>query len=62
MDLRTSLFVFVVIVIAINNAIMFYVVQHRGSERIQSTGLIILFFSVIEIVAIGIKIYISVKR
>lgn len=62
MDLRTSLFVFVVIVIAINNAIMFYVVQHRGSERIQATGLIILFFSVIEIVAIGIKIYISVKR
>lgn len=62
MDLRTSLFVFVVIVIAVNNAILFYVVQHRQNMRVHSTGLIILFFSVIEIVAIGIKIYISVKR
>jgi len=62
MELRTSLIVFVAIVIFVNNFVMYYAIQNNGiHSRIHSVGVIIFLISLIEIVAIGIWGYIHLR-
>ena len=59
MDTAIKLFIFAAIIIAVNNFVLYYAIQNKGIHaRIHSVGLLILFFSIIEIVAIGIYAYI----
>ncbi len=62
MELRTSLIVFVVIIIAVNNFVLFYAIKNNGiHSRIHSLGMLVFLISLIEIVAIGIWAYIHLK-
>ncbi len=62
MKLTTSLIVFVAIVISVNNAVLYYAIQHKEMHsRIHSVGLMIFLISLIEIVAIGIWGYIHLR-
>ena len=63
MELRTSLIVFVTIIIFVNNFVLFYAIKNKGiHSKIQSLGLIIFLISLIEIVAIGIWSYIHLGK
>ncbi len=59
MELTIRLIVFVVIIISVNNFVLFYAVKNNGIHpRIQSPGMLVFLISLIEIVAIGIWAYI----
>ena len=63
MELRTSLIVFVTIIIFVNNFVLFYAIKNKGIHlKIQSLGMIIFLISLIEIVAIGIWSYIHLGK
>jgi hypothetical protein len=62
MELTTRLIVFVAIIISVNNFVLFYAIQNNGiHSRIHSLGMLVFLISLIEIVAIGISIYIHLK-
>ena len=62
MEITTRLIVFVVIIISVNNFVLFYAIQNNGiHSRIHSLGMLVFLISLIEIVAIGISIYIHLK-
>ena len=62
MDLRSKFLVFVAIIIGVNNFVLYYAIQNNGGHsRIHSSGMLIFLISLIEIVAIGIYIYIHLK-
>jgi hypothetical protein len=62
MELITKLIVFVVIIISVNNFVLYYAIQNKGIHaRIHSVGLLVFLISLIEIVAIGMSIYIHLK-
>jgi len=62
MNLAIRLIVFVVIIISVNNFVLFYAIQNKGiHSRMQSVGMLIFLISLIEIVAIGIWAYIYLK-
>jgi hypothetical protein len=62
MDLVIKSIVFVTIIIAVNNFVLYYAIQNKGiHSRIHSVGLMVFLISLIEIVAIGIYIYIHLK-
>jgi hypothetical protein len=62
MDLRTSLIIFAVIAISVNNFVLYYAIRNKGiHSRIHSIGMIVFLISLIEIVAIGIWAYIHLK-
>jgi hypothetical protein len=55
--------IFVAIIIAVNNFVLYYAIQNKGiHSRIHSLGLLVFLISLIEIVAIGIYIYIHLKN
>ena len=59
MNLMISLIVFVVIIISVNNFVIYYVIQHRGiHSKVSSVGIIVFLISLIEILAIGIWGYV----
>ena len=59
MELATSLLIFVAIIISVNNFVLYYAIQNKGiHSRIHSVGMLVFLISLIEIVAIGIWIYI----
>ena len=63
MDLVTRLIVFVVIIISVNNFVLYYAIQNKGiHSRIHSVGMLVFLISLIEIVAIGISIYIHLRK
>jgi hypothetical protein len=62
MELITRFIVFVAIIISVNNFVLYYAIQNKGiHSRIHSVGLLVFLISLIEIVAIGIYIYIHLK-
>jgi len=62
MELMTRLIVFVVIIISVNNFVLFYAIKNNGiHSRIHSLGMLVFLISLIEIVAIGIYAYIHLK-
>lgn len=62
MELKTSLVVFAVIVISVNNFVLFYAIKDGGiHSKGYSIGLIVFLISLIEIVAIGIWAYIHLR-
>jgi hypothetical protein len=61
MNLITKLIVFVVIIISVNNFVLYYAITNRVHSRIHSVGMIVFLISLIEIVAIGIWDYIHLK-
>lgn len=62
MDVRTRLILFSTIIITVNNAIMYFVIHNNSiNSRIHSKGLVILLFSLIEIVAFTIYSFIHFK-
>ena len=62
MELTTRLIIFVAIIISVNNFVLFYAIQNKGiHSRIHSLGMLVFLISLIEIVAIGISIYIHLK-
>ena len=62
MELITRLVVFVAIIISVNNFVLYYAIQNKGiHSKIQSLGMLVFLISLIEIVAIGIGIYIHLK-
>jgi hypothetical protein len=62
MNLRTSLIVFAVIIISVNNFVLYHAIQNKWiPSRIHSLGLLVFLISLIEIVAIGIWAYIHLK-
>ncbi len=59
MNLITQLIVFVVIIISVNNLVLFYAIRNKGiHSRIHSLGMLVFLISLIEIVAIAIWGYI----
>jgi len=63
MELITRLIVFVTIIISANNFVLFYAIKNNGiHSRIHSIGMLIFLISLIEIVAIGLGIYIRLKN
>jgi hypothetical protein len=63
MELITRLIVFVAIIISVNNFVLYYAIQNKGiHSRIHSLGLLVFLISLIEIVAIGISIYIHLRK
>ena len=63
MELTTRLIVFVAIIISVNNFVLFYAIQNNGiHSRIHSLGMLVFLISLIEIVAIGISIYIHLRK
>jgi hypothetical protein len=63
MELITRLIVFVVIIISVNNFVLYYAIQDKGiHSRIHSVGMLVFLISLIEIVAIGISIYIHLRK
>lgn len=63
MNLTTNLIVFVVIVITVNNFVLYYAIRNIGKHsKIKSVGLLIFLISLIEIVAIGIWAYIHLLK
>ena len=63
MALTTSLIVFVVIIISVNNFVLFYAIKNNGvHSKIHSVGMVIFLISLIEIVAIGIWGYIHLIK
>ena len=62
MELRTSLIVFVAIIISVNNFVLYYAIKNkRIHSRIHSVGMLVFLISLIEIVAIGIYGYIHLR-
>jgi len=62
MELRTSLIVFVAIIISVNNFVLYYAIKNKGKHsRIHSVGMIVFLISLIEIVAIGIWGYVHLR-
>jgi hypothetical protein len=62
MELKTQLIVFAVIVISVNNFVLFYAIKNNGiHSKIHSVGMMIFLISLIEMVAIGIWAYIHLK-
>ncbi len=62
MNLTTRLIVFVAIIISVNNFVLFYAIKKNGiHSRIHSLAMLVFLISLIEIVAIGISIYIHLK-
>ena len=62
MELVARFIIFVAIIISVNNFVLYYAIQHKGiHSRIQSLGMLVFLISLIEIVAIGIYIYIHLK-
>ena len=63
MQLTTSLIVFAIIVISVNNFVLFYAIKNKGiHSKIHSVGMMIFLISLIEIVAIGIWGYIHLRK
>jgi hypothetical protein len=63
MELIARLIIFVVIIISVNNFVLYYAIQNKGiHSRIQSLGILVFLISFIEIVAIGISIYIHLRK
>jgi len=63
MELTTRLIIFVAIIISVNNFVLFYAIKNNGiHSRVHSLGMLVFLISLIEIVAIGIYIYIHFKR
>jgi hypothetical protein len=63
MELKTQLIVFAVIVISVNNFVLFYAIKNNGiHSKIHSVGMMIFLISLIEIVAIGIWGYIHLGK
>jgi hypothetical protein len=63
MQLATKLVIFVVIIISVNNFVLYYAIKNNGiHSRIHSVGLIVFLISLIEIVAIGIYAYIHLRN
>jgi len=59
MELTTRFIIFVAIIISVNNFVLFYAIKNNGiHSRIHSLGMLVFLISLIEIVAIGIYIYI----
>jgi len=55
MGMAVKLIVFVVIIISVNNFVLYWAIQNNGiHSKIHSVGLMIFLISLIEIVAIGI--------
>jgi hypothetical protein len=62
MNPAIKLVVFVAIVLAVNNFVLYYAIQNNGiHSRIHSVGLMIFLISFIEIVAIAIYGYIHLR-
>jgi hypothetical protein len=61
MHLAIRLIIFVVIVLAVNNVVLYYAIQKRMHSRIHSVGLLIFLISLIEIVAIAIFAYLHLR-
>ena len=63
MEPITRLIVFVAIIISVNNSVLYYAIQNKGiHSRIHSVGMLVFLISLIEIVAIGIGIYINLRN
>lgn len=63
MELRTSLIVFVAIIISVNNFVLFYAIKNNGvHSKIHSVGMVIFLISLIEIVATGIWGYLHLRK
>ena len=63
MQLTTSLIIFAAIVISVNNFVLFYAIKNNGKHsKIHSVGMLVFLISLIEIVAIGIYIYIHLGK
>ncbi len=63
MTLITKFIVFVVIIISVNNFVLYYAIRNNGiHSTIHSLGLLVFLISLIEIVAIGIYIYIHLRN
>ena len=63
MDLMTRLIIFAVIVISVNNFVLFYAIKNNGiHSRIHSLGLMVFLISLIEIVAIVIWSYLNLRK
>jgi hypothetical protein len=62
MELTTRFIIFVAIIISVNNFVLFYAIKNKGiHSRIHSLGMLVFLISLIEIVAIGIYIYIRLR-
>jgi hypothetical protein len=62
-ELTTRFIVFVAIVISVNNFVLFYAIKNNGTHsKIHSIGMLVFLISLIEIVAIGIGIYIHLRN
>jgi hypothetical protein len=62
MELTTRFIVFVAIIISVNNFVLFYAIKNNGiHSRIHSLGMLVFLISLIEIVAIGIGVYIHLR-
>ena len=63
MEHITRFIIFVAIIISVNNFVLFYAIQNKGiHSRIHSVGLQVFLISLIEIIAIGIYIYIHLRK
>jgi hypothetical protein len=62
MEHATRFIIFVAIIISVNNFVLYYAIQNIGKQsRIHSVGMLVFLISLIEIVAIGIYVYIHLK-
>ena len=63
MEVITRLIVFVAIIISVNNFVLFYAIKNNGiHSRIHSLGMLVFLISLIEVVAIGLSIYIHLRK
>ena len=62
MELTTRLIVFVTIIIFVNNVVLYWAITNKIHSRTYSLGLQVFLISVIEIVAIGIYVYIHGRQ
>jgi hypothetical protein len=62
MELITRFIIFVAIIISVNNFVLYYAITNKIHSRTYSLGLQVFLISLIEIVAIGIYIYIHLRK
>jgi hypothetical protein len=62
MEVVTKLIIFVVIIISVNNFVLFYALRNNGAHlKNHSPGMAIFLISLVEIVAIGIYAFIHFR-
>ncbi len=62
MNFITKFIIFVAIIISVNNFVLYYAIKNNGiHSKIHSVGMLIFLISLIEIMAIGIYVYIHLR-